>query len=175
MSSFISGDYNQSKEVFSSILESRNASEEMRGAALWCRAWSYACLGNQDNLINDLNTIAEWIGLYEPCSCASSSQEKGFYFKNSISRIDTHRFVLCNDLQYCENTVDNCRKFMKGMSVIVKDRGARFSLDLFIDGLANKAKDCCIAGGFWRNCVQKMVDVMNEWKMIGIPADPAWD
>ena len=99
---------------------------------------------------------------------------KEFYFEDSC-RIDDHRFVLCGDLDFCLNTVDNCSKFMKGMCVVVKDPGARVTLGLFVDGLADKAKSCCRAGGFWRNCVQKMVDVMNEWKMFGIPADSAWD
>jgi hypothetical protein len=84
------------------------------------------------------------------------------------------QFMLC-DLDDCLKTVDNCADFMKAMCGVVKNSGAQVTLGLFIDGLARKSKDCCRAGEFWRNCVQKMVDVMNEWKMIGIPADPAWD
>ena len=126
-------------------------------------------------------TIADWVGLYDSCDCSPISlapserpEERDFCIAKVIVKETQSQFMLC-DMDYCLKTVDNCAVFMKGMLVVVKNSGARSTLGMFIDGLAKKSKDCCRAGGFWRHCVQKMVDVMNEWKIFGIPADPAWD
>ncbi len=182
ISSFVAGDYTQAVDNFSYVLNSKESSEELVGAALWGRAWANACLGNNEELVEDLNEIAVIAGLYESCECEAS---RSFEFAKNFSGPESFQLVndydgrysvtLVGDTQYCLDTVDNCSSFLKAMCVVVKDKGARVTLALFIDALADKAKNCCRAGGFWRNCVQKMVDTMNDWKMLGIPPDPYWD
>ncbi len=182
ISFFIMGEYIQAESIFSFILESKSASEEMRGAALWGRVWANACLGRKEEFVKDLDLIVDLVGLDRPCDCSSSvclaspqnMGKRDLYFAKPLEESSRTQFAFC-DMDYCLKTVDNCAVFMKGMCAVVKDSGIQFTLGLFIDGLAKKSKDCCRAGGFWRNCVQKMVDVMNSWKMLGIPADPAWD
>lgn len=180
ISLFAEGEYVQSCKDFSCVINSPESSEELLGAALWGRAWVNACLGQNENLIEDLAAIAVQVGLYEPCECSSSSsiafsgnayQQGPFQLVNYYRQVDSSE----SGHEFCFNTVDNCSTFMVAMCAIVKDRGARVTLALFIDALAEKAKSCCRAGGFWRGCVQKMVDTMNKWKMLGIPPDPYWD
>jgi hypothetical protein len=180
ISLFAEGEYAQSCEDFSCVINSPESSEELLGAALWGRAWVNACLGQNENLIEDLAAIAVQVGLYEPCECSSPTsiafsgnayQQGPFQLVNYYRQVDSSE----SGHEFCFNTVDNCSTFMVAMCAIVKDRGARVTLALFIDALAEKAKSCCRAGGFWRGCVQKMVDTMNKWKMLGIPPDPYWD
>jgi hypothetical protein len=61
------------------------------------------------------------------------------------------------------------------MCNLIKDIGIKTTLDLFIDGMGIKAKNCCRAGGFWQQCVDPMVKVAEKWKLFGIPSDPYWD
>jgi hypothetical protein len=45
----------------------------------------------------------------------------------------------------------------------------------FINGLADQAAHCCRIGGLWKGCLQKLVNKLHYWKILGVPADPAWD
>ena len=179
---FMTREYAQAVDKFSYILNSSESSEGLVGAALWGRAWANACLGNNEELIEDLDRIAILAGLYESCDCntttsfafaKSFSGSRSFQFGEDFDGKYGFKFV--NDPQYCIDTVDNCSRYLKALCVVIKDPGARTTLYLFVDGLADKAKNCCRAGGIWKECVQKMVDTMNKWNMLGIPADPYWD
>jgi len=44
-----------------------------------------------------------------------------------------------------------------------------------ISKLSDAAIDCCWAGGLWKGCLQKLINKWQDWKMFGIPADPAFD
>ncbi len=45
----------------------------------------------------------------------------------------------------------------------------------FIRQLENNARNCCAAGGIWKGCLQSLINKLHYWKVLGIPADPAWD
>ncbi len=177
-----SGDYYQARDCFIHILDSEGISEELIGVALWGQVWANAFLGDNESLDKDLATIANLIGLYEECECRSDVSFRGSddfrensdFFITTIANKKNNRNFSSGD-PGCHKTVENCESFMKAMCGGVKDPGAKITLELFIEALAEKAQECCRAGGFWEHCVQKMVDTMNKWKFFGIPADPSWD
>jgi hypothetical protein len=61
ISFFMTNKYDQALTTFTFILNSENASENIKGAALWGRVWANACLGRNEDLIRDLDTIVDFI------------------------------------------------------------------------------------------------------------------
>lgn len=70
-----------------------------------------------------------------------------------------------------ENTVDALLPLISA----VKKTEVRVLATMVINGLGDQASRCCRAGGLWKGCLQKLVNKLHYWRMLGIPADPAWD
>lgn len=41
--------------------------------------------------------------------------------------------------------------------------------------IGSKAKKCCTEHGFWKTCLQPVVDTWKRTEIFGIPPDPYWD
>lgn len=183
---FIGGQFEEAIADFTYILDTHSINQLGKsdvGSALWGRSLSYAFIGKEAELIEDLNAIGELAGLFEPCGCGDTL--KRFELANNLNINDYHvvsflkdnnngySFFLCDE--FCENTVRNTAIFLKGMCNAVTDIGIKTVLYFFIDGLGDKAMRCCKTGGFWRECVEPMRATAEKWKLFGIPSDPAWD
>lgn len=182
------GEYEDAINDFNSTLldisEQNNFHSEKNVArALWGRTLSYAFLGRVDEFNNDMDNFAELTGLHNDCKCPPISnanifepalfQEKIILCSSLCSSAKKSDIMLCD--VFCEDTVDNTVRFLKAMCCAIRDSGIRATLYIFIDGLGDKAKRCCRARGFWRDCVDPMVEVAEKWKLFGIPNDPYWD
>jgi hypothetical protein len=182
------GGYDYAIDDFNRILldnpgQNTSHSEKNTARALWGRILSYAFLGRTDEFTNDLYSFIELTGLDKDCECPpivntnvfqfALSQEKTILCSLPHSSVKKSDIMLCD--AFCEDTVDNTIKFLKVMCSAIRDAGVRATLYLFIDGLGDKAKRCCRARGFWRDCVDPMVKVAEKWKLFGIPNDPYWD
>ncbi|NDE82640.1 MAG: hypothetical protein EB051_03370 [Chlamydiia bacterium] len=66
-------------------------------------------------------------------------------------------------------------KALKILTSSVKNSAVRNLANILIDELADTGKRCCKAGGIWKGCLQQLVNKLHYWKVLGIPADPAWD
>ena len=186
---FVIGEHEKAIDDFSYVLnnsvESSLQDESAYGLALWGRALGHAFLGKEQELLNDLNAISQFIGLYNDCNCRNSLEEIGcsYLCSDSYSRkfdlaVDcrnkSNKGVVYsrianndNNYEFCRTTVLNTISFMKEFIDNFPTYGTKRIIFSFIDGLGSEALDCCRGKGFWRNCVQPMVDQMNLWKTLG--------
>jgi hypothetical protein len=75
----------------------------------------------------------------------------------------------------CLNNVDATVRELKVLIAAVRKTEVRAIAYALIDQLADIAKNCCWAGGLWKGCLQKLVNKLHYWRVLGVPADPAWD
>lgn len=78
-------------------------------------------------------------------------------------------------IRECLERVDTTVEAITILIAAVKRAEVRTLAVAFIRQLENKARNCCIAGGIWKGCLQSLVNKLHYWKVLGIPADPAWD
>jgi hypothetical protein len=78
-------------------------------------------------------------------------------------------------IRECLDRVDTTVEAITILIATVKRTEVRTVAVAFIRQLENKARNCCIAGGIWKGCLQVLVNKLHYWKVLGIPADPAWD
>lgn len=76
----------------------------------------------------------------------------------------------------CLERVDNTEKSLEiacaGLNVHPFTRVAIASA-IFV--IAKKARFCCTEHGFWKTCIQPIVDTWKRTEIFGIPPDPYWD
>jgi len=149
-------------------------------------------LGKEKELVDDLNTIADFIGLYEECNCRKALETPEYVHENLNSDLFKSQFIesyanqekrtityyrIANrdnegSYEFCRKSVINTISFMKDFVDNFSTYGAKKLIFSFIEDLGLKALECCRGRGFWRNCVNPMVERMNIWKNPGaIPAD----
>jgi hypothetical protein len=189
---FFSGEHEAAINDFAfALMHSNEIPEPSRrekiSEALWGRMWGYAFLGKQKEFFEDLHSISKLLSecyhtsakispttfqsdLSPATPCKSKKNIKDDDWEDVPQNYDSDENV-----SFCIDTVNNTISFMKGMCNAIRDQGIKTSLYLFIEGLGRQAIRCCTARGFWRTCVDPMVQKMNRWKIFGIPADPYWD
>jgi len=188
---FIAGKHDAAINDFTYAIDSVDEIPEQNrsriiGEALWGRLWAYAFLGKKNEFLDDLHSVSE---LFADCYNFSEEIDLAFF------QLNQRPIILCKSkkkhkeddqgngaqnnngegVQFCIDTVRNTVAFMKGMCNVIPDQGIRTTLHLFIDGLGQQSIRCCTAKGFWRTCVEPMVEKINKWKIYGVPADPYWD
>ena len=76
----------------------------------------------------------------------------------------------------CINRVDSIQNKLKEacgfLDVVPKVRIGIFAA---ISVIAEAAKYCCTTHGFWKTCIQLVVDAWKKVDLFGIPPDPYWD
>jgi hypothetical protein len=55
------------------------------------------------------------------------------------------------------------------------DTPKRAAIEVAIMAIARKARRCCTQDGFWKTCIQPVVDAWKRVELLGIPPDPYWD
>ncbi len=75
----------------------------------------------------------------------------------------------------CLERVETTERALYLLIAAVKKSEVRAIATTIIKALADQAASCCRAGGLWKGCLQKLVNKLHYWKVLGIPADPAWD
>ncbi|MBS0651447.1 MAG: hypothetical protein JSR93_09830, partial [Verrucomicrobia bacterium] len=158
--------YERAVDDFKYVLERSEITDDALaiGIALWGKTLGDAALNRRIELNNDLDNIIEFIGLVEACGCEQTANMKKS-FKPQFSSHYTEEYE--NNYEFCRSTVFNTVKFMKEFVENFPTFGTRALIFDLIDELGARALKCCQGAGFWRNCVQPMVDKMNVWKQLG--------
>lgn len=77
-------------------------------------------------------------------------------------------------VQDCIERVDGTEFAIKALFSRARSE-IRFLAFEFIHALTVQARDCCYSGGLWKGCLRPIINKWQQWKICGIPADPAWD
>ena len=76
----------------------------------------------------------------------------------------------------CLDRVDNIEKSLEiACAALPASIITRMAIDAAIFAIAKQAKRCCTGQGFWKTCIQPMVDTWKKVELFGIPPDPYWD
>ncbi len=76
----------------------------------------------------------------------------------------------------CISTVSNTmRKVNLAAAALPVNKATMFIVQSSIFALENAAKKCCQQRGFWKTCVQPLVNAWKDMEILRIPPDPAWD
>lgn len=51
----------------------------------------------------------------------------------------------------------------------------RMTIATAIYTITQRAKNCCTRDGFWKTCIQPIVDTWKKVELFGVPPDPSWD
>lgn len=79
------------------------------------------------------------------------------------------------DLSECIKRVDKTTEAILLLIAAARKSEIRVLAITLINALADQAKTCCRSGGLWKGCLQKLVNKLHYWKILGVPADPMWD
>ncbi len=76
----------------------------------------------------------------------------------------------------CRDRVDNTAKSLEIAAGALKIHPAsRIAIASAIYTITRQAKHCCTQDGFWKTCIQPVVDTWKRAEVFGIPPDPYWD
>lgn len=76
----------------------------------------------------------------------------------------------------CLDAVDNTVNVaLITASKLPVDRFKLLAIESAIYTIGRGARKCCSESGFWKTCVQPIVDAWKNMEVLGIPTDPAWD
>lgn len=169
--------------------------------SLFGQAIIYGCLDMPNEFQLTLNALGRILDSYSCTSCGkynyaallarTEGVDRPFYDDNAV-------FLQCNTQRSIKSSVEppiygpdrisisECIEFARGMAKkcrylisLVPKSEVKVLLSIAIDGLENKAIDCCRAGGIWKSCLQPLANKWYLWnqkyQMFGIPPDPTWD
>jgi hypothetical protein len=102
----------------------------------------------------------------------------GFAISNLVQNCNSNWPIFGPERIPVHDCLDNVAATVKAIKILtaaVRKTEVRVVANALIDQLAETANNCCWAGGLWKGCLQKLVNKLHYWKVLGIPADPAWD
>lgn len=104
--------------------------------------------------------------------CSSKSEKNLFDDKG-------HWPILGPDVmpkQDCLDAVDNTVALaMIAITKLPINKGAAIAIETAIYAIGKKARACCTENGFWKTCLQPVVDVWKKMDVLKTPPDPYWD
>jgi hypothetical protein len=189
ISNFAVGSYKAALRDFNRILEEAFSfgykREGIVGAALWGRALCHACLESDAEMIEDIEMLDRYLD--ELCngdcqSCFGVIEREPEYsplspYQASVTLVA--KYVNPNE----KLSIAECRERVTGtanalrlfIGPLIKDASKRGLFLSFIQGLEDKGLYCCREGSIWTTCINPLIEKLQRWKMVGIPANPAWD
>lgn len=190
ISYFFKEEYSVALDQFDYILQQKYQDEEslLIGAALWGKALCHACLDMSDDMLQDLQILESYFSHLFRSSCRSAGDRKRFVFsgepvhysnlimqtKNKPIRLDNPNENI--SAAQCRDRVGGTARTLKEfIAPFIKDVGKQIIFIQFINGLEIAGMDCCRDGSIWASCVMPLLQKLENWKVFGIPADPAWD
>ncbi len=77
----------------------------------------------------------------------------------------------------CLATVKNTMKKVELAAIALLPTGkiTQFALQSILYALEKGAEQCCQERGFWKTCMQPLVNAWQDMEILKIPPDPAWD
>jgi len=99
--------------------------------------------------------------------------------QNNLFDKKGHWPILGSDImstQDCIDAVDNTTAYaMIAAGALNVNKATTVLIESTLYTLGNRAKKCCTENGFWKTCLQPVVDVWKRMDVLGIPPDPYWD
>ncbi|MEN9343601.1 MAG: hypothetical protein RLZZ453_388 [Chlamydiota bacterium] len=149
------------------------------GAFLVC-----ARLENIENLQNIYNELQL---ILDHCTCYECEESATFWKQ---TRNENRRIFIANcnnqpdwpilgperiSMRECLDRVEATAKELRFLVATIQRAEIQILAIALIDQLELSANRCCRAGGLWKGCLQKLVNKLHYWRVLGIPADPMWD
>jgi hypothetical protein len=79
-------------------------------------------------------------------------------------------------IKECEERVETtANKLKQACALLPIPKGALTGIEVAITIFADRASSCCTQNGFWKTCIQPIVDAWKKAEIFGIPPDPSWD
>lgn len=187
ISYFFKDEFLTALDKFDYILQQKQEDNEslLIGAALWGKAICHARLDMFDEMLQNLRLLESYFNHLFEYNCRSE-QRKQFMLSNEDFHL-SHLIFKAKQVQF-ENPNENisaaqCRDRVVGsanaiknfIAPLIKDPGKQIIFIQFINGLESQGLYCCRDGSIWVSCVTPMLQKLENWKIFGIPADPAWD
>ncbi len=99
--------------------------------------------------------------------------------KNNLFDQNGHWPILGEEvisIEECLERVGTVEKSLEISCAALKTSVAsRVAIEAAIYILAKQARQCCTQHGFWKTCIQPVVDTWKKVELLGIPPDPSWD
>ncbi len=168
---------------FNHILEEKIQTKDLQtiiiGEALWGRSLCHACLDMNNELAEDLTLLSQFLRFFEEdCLCNDkktilSSAGKNFIILPVVRFADPDENISAYECR--ERVRGSAEKVRLFLGPLLKDTVKRTLFLTFITGLENQGIACCRDGSIWATCVSPILNKLEKWHILGIPADPAWD
>lgn len=139
--------------------------------------FAYALAGDEEKPQTLFDQI---IPLLRDCSCCTKQavySTEELIIKKCSSQHEPDYPVLGPDhvsIEECIGYVKGSVKQLKLLCGAVPKTPARVLALALIDQLGESAMNCCRRGGLWKGCLQKLVNKVHYWHLLGIPSDPAY-
>ena len=188
ISYFFNGDYDKALNDFNHVIEAwkrgENVHETIVGAAWWGRMFSHAYLGQEEEVVFDIQAVQYFFYFDQNCC-----QDASFFLSRLSNTRASNRLPIITIEAWPENepmTKWECVQTVKNTAwamMVLADKIPQYSVRVLVmkivDDLKDSAMDCCYRGGLWSACIKPLADKLHmwnqKWKMFGIPPDPAWD
>ncbi len=187
ISCFFGENYKLALDCFDHILQQKSHDEKnlLIGAALWGKAICHACLDMSEEMIQDFQALELYFQQVFHYNCPSSRERLIFSSSNeNFHYWDMFHSAKVEFANPNENvSAYECRERVRGsanalklfIGPLVKNVAKRAIFMRFIDALEYQGMYCCHDGTIWATCVTPILQKLQDWKALGIPADPAWD
>lgn len=183
ISNFFNAEYDKALQDFNKVievLEEIEAGESLLAGAWMGKMLTHAYLGDEQNVILDLQMLDYIFSCHQPC-CSLNS--------NHCFPVNTHDKMLESKSAWpenkpmstweCEQTVKNTAFAMECLATKIPQNSIKLLAIKGIDEMKEAALNCCYRGGLWSACLKPMAEKFHQWnqkwKLFGIPPDPAWD
>lgn len=187
ISLFFKGDYQVALNNFDYILKKKIHEKEnlLIGAALWGKALCHACLDMTEEMLQDFQMLELYFKHLFQFDCPSKRHRRIFASSNSVPSFSN--LISSTKIEFAypneKISVAECRDRVRGsaeklrlfIGPLIRDTAKRILFIKFIDALEEEGVFCCRDGSIWTTCVSPILEKLQKWKIIGVPADPAWD
>lgn len=114
--------------------------------------------------------------LIDSCSCCESTEQPSYHCcVFTVSDNEQKDWPILGPeyipIGECLERVETTVKAIRLMIAAVPQSTIRALALVLIDQLATNANRCCRAGGLWKGCLQKLVNKLHYWNMLGVPSD----
>ncbi len=188
ISYFFKGEYLSALDNFDYIFQQKYHDEQslLIGAALWGKAICHACLDMSDEMMQDIHILESYFNSLFHYNCPSARNRKRLafsdeqsHYSNWIMKTKQVQFANPNEnisAAQCRDRVTGSAKALRDfIAPLIRDVGKQIIFIQFINVLEDRGIYCCRDGSIWVSCVTPIMQKLENWKVFGIPADPAWD
>ncbi len=151
----------------------KRANEHRRLRFLFDKALIVACIGEDEDGSREQFDKFETLLATKKCANKSDSSQPNLFDRNG------HWPVLGEDKISIEECLERVERVERTLEIACAGLNvspcSRVLIEAAIFAIADRAKLCCTTRGFWKTCIQPVVDSWKRTELFGIPPDPYWD